>query len=310
MHERAARIQRLLGRFEGLNAPRPEPRLRRKNRVRTIRGSVGIEGNTLSLEQVTAVLGGQRIAGSAKEIREVVNANTAYSEAASFKPWSVESLLRAHGLLMQGLVTDAGRFRSGSVGVVQGRRVVLVAPQAQRVPTLVRELLSWGRTQSRDRLVAACVVHYELLFIHPFSDGNGRLARLWQLVVLLGESPLFEVVPVETVIRERQAEYYRVLRECGRAGESTAFVEFVLAALGDAMEEVVASLRPARGSPDERLALARAHFHRRSFTRADYLAVHPALSPLTASRDLARAVKNGALRRSGDKRLARYVFVG
>jgi Fic family protein len=307
----SAGIGRLLGRCDAGAGGLAEPRLRRGNRVRTVQASVAIEGSSLTIEQVTDVLDGKRVIGPAREIREVKNAVRAYAEAPRFDPWSPKDLLRAHGTLMAGLAVDAGRWRARDVGVVRGTKVRHVAPPAPRVPALVADLLaSLAADGETPAIVKACVAHYEIEFIHPFSDGNGRMGRLWQYVILLGESPVFALVPTESVIKEHQRAYYAALGRSDRAGDSTAFVEFALGALETALAEVAASARPRAPDADERLAAARAHFGRRTFSRRDYLALHGGIQTATASRDLRAATMVGALAREGDKATARYRFVG
>lgn len=301
-------VERLIGRVEGADASIPEPHLRKQHRVRTIRGSVAIEGNTLSEDQVTAVLEGKRVVGSRRELLEVTNANAAYELAPKLQPGRERDLLAAHRVLMTGLVDPAGRYRTTNVGVLHGTRVRHIAPPADRVPALIHDLLAWVRTDSTPILVKSCVVHYELLFIHPFVDGNGRIARLWQLVTLLRASPVYAYVPVESVIRERQTSYYAVLNRCDHAGDSTEFVTFVLTALRDSLAATVAVLRPRRTDPTARLEEARRHLGRGWFTRAAYLAVHRSIATATASRDLAMGVANGLLERRGDRRLATYRY--
>ena len=244
-----AEIAGEVGRIGALGGTAHAPKLRRENRIRSIHASLAIENNMLSLDQVTAVILGKRVLGLPKEIQEVKNAFAAYEAMASWKPASVKDLLAAHRLLMQGLVDDAGKFRSGSVGIAKGNRIVHLAPPASRVPVLMKDLLAWLKRTAAHPLIAACVFHYELEFIHPFADGNGRIGRLWQTLILSRWNPLFAYLPVETVIRDRQTEYYRVLALCDNCGNSTAFIEFLLAALLSSLREA-ASL-PAGEQVDE-----------------------------------------------------------
>jgi Fic family protein len=307
----AGEIARWLGRCEGLGEARPQPRLRRENRIRTIQGTVAIEGNSLSTEEVTAILDGRRVRGTAREVREVGNVIAAYDRAAAWRPSSLRDLLTAHALVMDGLVPDAGRWRSRDVGVIRGSRVGHVAPRAGRVPALMRSLVSFlARDRVTPPLVKACVFHYELEFIHPFSDGNGRLGRLWQHVILLGESPTFSFVPTESIIRARQREYYATLAACDQAGDSTAFVEFALDALREALAEFASALRPSKPDAEERLAEATRRFGRDPFSRRDYLALHPTIATATASRDLRLGVARGLMRRQGNRATAVYRFRG
>lgn len=309
--ELSTSIARLVGRCEGLSEAQPQPQLRRQNRIRSVQGSVAIEGNTLSLDQVTAILDGKAVRGPAGEVVEVRNAIAAYDQAPRWRGTSVRDLLAAHGVMMAGLIADAGRWRSHDIGVIRGSKVGHLAPRAGRVPELMRALFSFlARDRSTPTLVKACVFHYELEFIHPFSDGNGRLGRLWQQVILLGESPAFAYVPIESIIKRRQRDYYATLAACDRAGDSTSFIELVLEALLEALTEFAAELRPATPDADGRLALARRRFGKVLFSRKDYLALHRGIGTATASRDLRRGVDLGDLRVEGERALARYRFGG
>ena len=232
-----ADVGEALGRLTGRAGSPTPPALRRGNRLRTIQASLAIENNSLTLEQVTAVIAGKRVLGPPKEIHEVRNAFAAYEAMPAWKPWAAKDLLAAHKLLMSGLVDHPGRFRTAGVGIAQGKKIVHLAPPADRVPGLVNELLNWLKTTDAHPLIASCVFHYELEFIHPFADGNGRMGRLWQTLVLSRWKPLLAWVPVETVIRERQAEYYAALAASDKAGQSTAFIEFLLSALLQALHE-------------------------------------------------------------------------
>jgi Fic family protein len=305
-----AKLERLIGRAEGLGALVPSPRLRRENRIRTVHASCAIEGNTLSIEQVTDIIDGKRVAGSAREIAEVKNALAAYALAQKLKPQSEKDLLRAHGVLMRELAQDAGRYRRGAVGVVSGSRVVHVAPQAKRVPELMASLFAYlAQDTETHPLAKACVFHYELEFIHPFSDGNGRAGRLWQHVIASAYSPVFLHVPTESLIKENQQDYYDALARSDRAADSTEFVEFILYKLAAALEQLVsASQKAPRQDAEARLELARAHFVAKSFSRANYRALHPRISAPTASRDLRAGVERGWLRASGDKATTTYTF--
>ena len=232
-----ARIGEQTGRLEAQPVA-PAPHLRRGNRIRTIQASLAIEQNTLNLEQMTALLDGKRIKGTTREIQEVRNAYAAYELLDAWSPSRKADLLKAHGVLMKGLVNKPGSYRSGSVGVTQGERAIHIAPPALRVPALMDDLLGWLATQPVHPLVASCVFHYELEFIHPFLDGNGRLGRLWQTLILSRWNHLFGWLPIETAVRRRQADYYSVLGECDKAGTSTAFVEFMLGAIESFLGEL------------------------------------------------------------------------
>ncbi len=300
-------IHRELGRLDGIGGVAPQPRLRRGNRIRTIHGTLAIEGNTLTLAQVTDVLDGVRVAGPPRDIKEVHNANSAYEDLSRWKPTSSASMRSAHGVMMDGLIEDAGRWRTGDVGVLRGSRVAHVAPPAHRVPDLMEDLFVFLRNrEGLPWLVRAAVFHYELEFIHPFSDGNGRMGRLWQQVICVAHEPVFEHLPVESLVRVHQADYYAALAECDQAGESTRFVEFMLGLVARSLQELMTTIRPAPSTAVTRLERALERFTDREFSRKDYLALFPTISPATASRDLRAAVERGALTRTGTKATTRY----
>jgi len=303
-----SRIDHGLGRLEGLSVAQPQPLLRKRNQVRSVQASAAIEGNSLSVDQVTAVLEGKRVLGRQRDVREILNVNEAYERLPDWRPSSRKSLLEAHRLLMDGLLPDAGRFRTSGVGVFRGKALAHLAPPAHLVSHHVEELFRWLRRARAPLLVAGCVVHYELLFIHPFLDGNGRIARLWQQVVHHGYSPLLRFVPVESIVRDRQRQYYDALRRSDRAGDCTRFLEFALTALADAVAEFGREVRPPAEPPEARLNRAQVHFERRWFSRGDYLKLHLKLSTASASRDLAAGVARGLLDTRGEKRFTEYRF--
>lgn len=213
------------------------PQLRRGNRIRTIQASLAIENNTLSVEQVTALLDGKRVMGLPREIQEVRNAFATYDAMHGWRPDSQDDLLAAHGLLMQGLIDDAGRYRQGGVGIYREGRLLHMAPPVSRVASLVQDLLNWLGSTDWHPLIASCVFHYEFEFIHPFADGNGRMGRLWQTLILSQWRPVLAYLPVETVIWAQQEAYYAALAAADKAAEATPFVEFMLAALRQALAE-------------------------------------------------------------------------
>jgi Fic family protein len=241
MMSRVADIAEWLGRWKQVNHEEPVPQLRRGNRIRTIQASLAIEQNTLSLEQVTAVLDGKVVLGLPREIQEVHNAFAAYEAMPGWNPASLSDLLTAHGLLLKGLVTDAGQLRQGGVGIYQDKQLVHMAPPANQLSRLMDGLLGWLEKTDAHPLIASSAVHYELEFIHPFSDGNGRIGRLWQTLMLSQWQPMLAFLPVETVIKQRQADYYRVLGESDRASDCSGFIVFMLDAILAALKEAVAS---------------------------------------------------------------------
>lgn len=224
-----AEIAELVGRLTSTNQLSANPTLRRTNRIRTIHGSLAIEQNTLTLEQVTAVLNGKTVLAPPKDIAEVKNAYEIYERLDELDPYSVDDLLLAHGIMTRGLVEESGMFRTRPVGVVDNEgRVLHFGTLPQYVPDLVMELLDWVKTSDVHMLIRSCVFHYELELIHPFADGNGRVGRLWHTLLLSKWNPAFTWLPVESMIHARQPEYYAAINA---SGESTVFIEFMLSTI-------------------------------------------------------------------------------
>ena len=235
-----AAIAELTGRISSTEKLSANPTLRRTNRIRTIYSSLAIEQNTLSLDQVTAVLSGKRVLAPPKDIAEVKNAYEIYEHMDRLDPYSVDDLLAAHGVMTRELVSESGAFRSRPVGVVDKRGNVLhFGSLPQYVPGLVCDLLDWTRDSAFHMLIKSCVFHYELELIHPFADGNGRIGRLWHTLLLSQWNPLFAWLPVESIIHTRQEEYYAAINVSNAAGESTVFIEFMLSAIKTALLEAV-----------------------------------------------------------------------
>ena len=231
-------IGEYVGTITTYDAMRPNPILRRENQIKTIHSSLAIEQNTLTLEQVTDVINGQRILGPPQDIREVKNAYEAYERVSMLNPYSVKSLLFAHKIMMEGLVKEAGSFRRGNVGVYAGTDLIHVGTLAKYVPDLMNQLFTWLKQSKYHPLVKSCVFHYEFEFIHPFADGNGRIGRLWQSLILQNWKEVFAWIPVETLVYENQEEYYKVLQKADNVGDSTEFVEFMLGMIRNALKEI------------------------------------------------------------------------
>lgn len=223
-------------------------RLRRINRIRTIRGSLAIEGNTLSEAQITAILDGKPVIAPPREVQEVRNALHAYEQLLHWKPTKERHLLAAHSSLMNGLIEDAGHYRRSGVGVMHGKRVVHMAPPADRVPPLMKDLLRWLAGTDQHPLIASSVFHYEFEFIHPFTDGNGRMGRLWQTLILSQWNPLFAYVPMESLVHAQQRQYYAALNDSTRRGDSAVFIEFMLTRLLEAIAAAGSADKPSRKS--------------------------------------------------------------
>ena len=225
---RVAAISEAIGRLTVLNDQANALQLRRINRIRTIHGSLAIEGNTLSEKQITAILDGKRVIASPREVQEVKNALVAYDRFERWQPEVEKDLLAAHRILMSGLIDEAGLYRRGGVGVMAGKQVIHMAPLANRVPHLMADLFRWLTATDAHPLIASSVFHYEFEFIHPFADGNGRMGRLWQTLILARWNSLFADIPVESLIFEHQAEYYQALQESTRQTDSAPFISFML----------------------------------------------------------------------------------
>ena len=214
----------------------PSPQLRKKNQIKTIHSSLAIENNTLSLKQITDIIDGKRVLGAPDEIQEVKNAIEAYHLMPELDAFKEKDLLRAHELMMKDLVRNSGHYRHEGVGVFDGNGNCLhMAPPAERVPMLMGDLFEWVKKTDVHPLVRSCVFHYEFEFIHPFIDGNGRMGRYWQTMLLSRWKGIFAWLPVETIVKEHQQEYFHVIQKCDQAGESTLFVEYMLRCLLDAM---------------------------------------------------------------------------
>lgn len=239
------RVSEAVGRLTILNEQAKSLRLRRINRIRTIQGSLAIEGNTLSEAQITAILDGKRVIAPPREVQEVRNALAAYDCFDTWSPGEEKDLLEAHRILMSGLVDRAGSYRSGNVGVMEGSHVIHMAPPADRVPNLMDDLFSWLRGSDLHPLIASSVFHYEFEFIHPFADGNGRMGRLWQSLILARWNPLFGDMPVESLVYEHQAEYYEALQESTRQTDCAPFIEFMLGMILDTIAVSTPQVAPS-----------------------------------------------------------------
>jgi Fic family protein len=303
-------IFREIGRLEGAKMISPPVILRRSNKIKTIHASLAIEGNTLTIDQITDLLEGKHVIGPPKEIVEVKNALLLYEKLQAFNPRNLDDLLRAHQILMQGLIDENGYFRTTGVGVLKGNEIVHMAPPDKRVPDLMQDLFEFiNEDQDMSWLLKSCIFHFEFEFIHPFIDGNGRMGRLWQQLLLMKEHPVFAFVPVEEQIKINQARYYDVLEKSGQAGESTIFVEFALEVIFESLISYGKETFARPNDPLSRLTYAQQNLSKDWFGRKDYLAIHPDISMPTASRDLTFGLKNKILVSSGEKNQVRYRFV-
>jgi Fic family protein len=286
---------------------RPPTELRKKNRIKTIQSSLEIEGNSLSLDQVTAILDNKKVIAPKKDILEVKNAIKTYENLDSFNYTSLTSFCKAHATLMNGLMENAGKIRTRSIGILKGSKVAHIAPPGDIVKSLVKELFDYLKKDKDLLLIKSCVFHYEIEFIHPFMDGNGRIGRLWQTLILRQYSPVFEFLPIELLIKARQNDYYQILGESDNKGDSTGFIEFILQIINESLEELLTNQNVNLTSKD-RLVIFKENIGKSSFNRQDYMRHFKDISTATASRDLKLAVETGLLDKSGDKRTTSYKF--
>ncbi|MFU8928132.1 Fic family protein [Acinetobacter puyangensis] len=231
-----SQISENIGRLTVLEEIQDSLKLRKANRIRTIQGSLAIEGNTLSTEQITAILNGKPVIAPPKEVQEVRNAIKAYEQFQLWQPTDEHDLLEAHQVLMTGLIDEIGNYRHGGVGVMAGNQVVHMAPPANQVPRLMADLLKWLTHSEEHPLIQSCVFHYEFEFIHPFADGNGRMGRLWQTLILTKWNPIFANIPVESLIYQNQRAYYDALQASTDQTDSAPFIEFILQMIFDAIQ--------------------------------------------------------------------------
>jgi len=300
-----------LGEISATHLHKPSTELRKQNRVKTIQASLEIEGNTLSTEQITALLENKRVIGPKKDILEVRNAIDIYESITTFEPTSLQDFLDAHGMLMNDLIADAGELRKKSVGIVKGEEIAsrgLGTPPAENLRFLIQDLFDYLKNDAAPILIKSCVVHCELEFIHPFMDGNGRMGRFWQTLILMQEYPIFEFLPFETIIKKRQEDYYTVLSICDKQGNSTVFIEFMLEAINEALQESL-QFQNRIFTQKDRIDYFTKTFKKKEFTRKDYCAIFKTISSATASRDLKYGVDNQLIEKIGDKRNTKYTVV-
>ncbi len=305
-------IAELVGQVNATQGLSANPTLRRTNRIRTIYSSLAIEQNTLSLEQVTAVLSGKWVLAPPKDIAEVKNAYEIYEMMESLNPYSVDHLLKSHAVMTRDLVEESGCFRSGPVGVVDKNGKVLHAGTLPAyVPDLVYELLEWVENSDIHMLIKSCVFHYEFELIHPFADENGRIGRLWHTLLLTKWKPMFAWLPIESIIHDRQEEYYRAINKSNFEGESTAFIIFMLSAIKEALVEAVEITEVTQKMSDSDLRLYKIEqfLNKNEFiTNADVRQLFQ-VSPATANRILAKLVGEGILQKIRKGKSWAYILI-
>ena len=280
------------------------PQLRKQNKIKTVHSSLSIEGNTLSEDQVSAILENKRVIGPQKDITEVINALKVYDSLNSFKPYSSKSFLAAHKILMSGLVDKAGSYRNQSVGIVKGKKLAHLAPPFENVPFLMNNLFDYLKSKDELTLIKSCVFHYEMEFIHPFIDGNGRMGRLWQTLLLVQEFPVFEFLPFETMINTTQDDYYKALSASDKSGQSTNFIEYMLDVIDKSLSELL-NYNNRTMTVIQRLEYF-IQLNKSAFSRKEYMNVFKDISTATASRDLLKGTELKIIKKEGVKNKTRY----
>jgi len=293
-------IGELVGRVGIAEAFSTEPTLRKTNRIKTIYSSLAIEQNTLTLEQVTALLAGKRVLAPQRDITEVQNAYDIYNHMDKLNPYSVDDFLLAHEVMTKGLVQESGMFRSRPAGVVDSKGNILhFGTLPQYVPDLIQELFLWAKNSDLHILIKSCVLHYEIELIHPFADGNGRMGRLWHTLLLSKWNPVFEWLPVESLIHDHQKEYYEAINLSNAAGQSEPFIEFMLQMIAGALEEAEKTVRHHPSALSDKAEHRREQIQRflqkKPYIMNSDVQKLLSVSPATAGRILSKLEKEGIL---------------
>lgn len=297
-------ISEKIGEINAKYLIKTNPTLRKQNQIKTIHSSLSIEGNTLTEEQITAIIENKRVVGPIKDITEVINALEVYKNINKLKPYNEKDFLSAHKLLLKNLINNPGKYRKQSVGVVKSSKVEHIAPPFENVPYLMSDLFEYLKDKSELTLIKSCVFHYEMEFIHPFLDGNGRMGRLWQTLILMQDYPIFEFLPFETIIANNQEAYYKALSQSDKEGKSTKFIEYMLKIIDNSLSDLLNNTNK-RLSDKERIDIFLEQ-NSIEFTRKDYMNFFREISSATASRDLKNAVINRIIVKTGDKKTTKY----
>lgn len=297
-------ISEKIGEINANYLNKPSTTLRKQNRIKTIHSSLKIEGNTLTEEQITALLENKRVIGPQKDIKEVLNAIEIYENLEKFNPYNEKSFLEAHSSLMNNLVENAGKYRKQGVGIVKGSKVEHLAPPYENVPYLMKDLLQYLKKSEEIELIKSCVFHYEMEFIHPFLDGNGRMGRLWQTLILMRKYPVFEYIPFETLISKDQEKYYRALSESDKSGKSTKFIEYMLNVIDTSISDLLKYNNRTLNEKDRLDYFI--SLNKSEFTRKDYMDIFKDISSATASRDLKKGLEIEIFEKIGERNKTKY----
>jgi Fic family protein len=302
--KRISSISEKIGEVNANYLNKQSPQLRKQNRIKTIHSSLQIEGNTLTEEQITALIENRKVVGPKKDILEVLNAIKVYDKLNKYKFHSSKSFLKAHEELMTGLIARAGKYRKQGVGIVKGTRVEHIATPFDNVPYLMNDLFDYLKDEDELTLIKSCVFHYEMEFIHPFLDGNGRMGRLWQTLILMKEYPVFEFLPFETLISETQKEYYKSLSLSDKAGKSTIFIEYMLGVIEKSLEGLLKYNNRILKDTDRLDYFL--NLGKKEFTRKDYMNIFKDISSATASRDLKKGIDLNLIESNGTMNKTTY----
>ncbi len=283
---------------------RPSPKLRKQNRIKTINSTLKIEGNTLTQEQITALLENKRVIGPKKDVLEVLNAIKIYENLEEYNPSNEKSFLKAHQKVMEGLIENSGKYRNQSVGIVKGSKIEHLAPPFENVTYLMKDLFEYLKKSDEIELIKSCVFHYEIEFIHPFLDGNGRMGRLWQTLILMKKYPVFEFLPFETLISKDQKKYYKALADSDKSGTSTKFIEYMLLVIDISISELLDFNNRTLNQKDRLQYYV--SLNKTEFTRKDYMDIFKDISSATASRDLKKGTELNLFEKNGEKNKTVY----
>ena len=298
-------ISEKIGEVNANYLSKQSPQLRKQNRIKTIQSSLQIEGNTLTEEQITALIENKRVIGPKKDVLEVLNALKVYDELKTYKYYSEKDFLKAHSSLMNGLILNAGKYRNQSVGIVKGKDIEHVAPPFQNVPYLMKDLFEYLKDDQELTLIKSCVFHYEMEFIHPFIDGNGRMGRLWQTVILINDYQIFEFLPFETLISATQDEYYKSLSMSDKSGKSTPFIEYMLGVIEKSLSQLLNYNNRILKDTDRLEYFLNQGY--KEFSRKDYMNVFKDIASATASRDLKKGIELNLFKSSGQLNKTKYI---
>lgn len=298
-------ISEKIGEVNANYLSKQSPQLRKQNRIKTIQSSLQIEGNTLTEDQITALIDNKRIIGPEKDVFEVLNAIKVYNKLNKYKIHSEKDFLNAHASLMNGLIKNAGKYRNQSVGIVKGNDIEHVAPPFQNVPYLMKDLFEYLKDDQELTLIKSCVFHYEMEFIHPFIDGNGRMGRLWQTVILINDYQIFEFLPFETLISATQDEYYKSLSMSDKSGKSTPFIEYMLGVIEKSLSQLLNYNNRILKDIDRLEYFLNQGY--KEFSRKDYMNVFKDIASATASRDLKKGIELNLFKSSGQLNKTKYI---